>query len=237
MPRLLAAIAIVLVAQGVPALGQNAGQKPDPAALARAGQESIKRFEKESASWTTTTVVRPGIGFVVEVVANLTTRRAVLSVEFQGQREELARITQKDGVWYAKQGNKTGKYRPFEAPLDAPKNSAPDHRTHVTGFRWLKQIDPKEFATDGSKWDDYTDDPTLGDRNDLLMIGHCGAWRPGMPSPEADGRLLDIKTGRYRRIPFQGAMTLPGCFTRDRTSVLVTGVDTTAASWASTRST
>ena len=124
MPRLLAAIAIVLVAQGVPALGQNAGQKPDPAALARAGQESIKRFEKESASWTTTTVVRPGIGFVVEVVANLTTRRAVLSVEFQGQREELARITQKDGVWYAKQGNKTGKYRPFEAPLDAPKNSA-----------------------------------------------------------------------------------------------------------------
>ena len=49
-----------------------------------------------------------------------------------------------------------------------------------------------------------------------------------MPSPEADGRLLDMKTGRYRRIPFEGAMTLPGCFTRDRTSVVVTGVDTTA---------
>jgi hypothetical protein len=105
---------------------------------------------------------------------------------------------------------------------------APGRRTKVTDFRWRESIDPKEFATDGQTWDDHTDDPTSGNRDDLLMIGHCGAWRPGMNAPETDGRLLDLKTGRYRRIPFQGDMTLPGCFTRDRSRVVVSGLDAMA---------
>jgi Tol biopolymer transport system component len=251
-------------------------------------------------------------------------RRSVLSAEFQGRRQEIARITQKDGVWYVNEGRKAGKYRPFEAPIDVPtaymyllrsdpqfiavadqtglgsyegtrkgiatyrtplaeplrkqlenaiaefekvknknpgqavapetarsidtardllKNGlstevelesgmltqfgAPERRTKVTGFRWRAAIDPHEFATDGFKWDDYTSDPTSGDRDDLLMIGHSASWRPGMKSHETDGRLLDVKTGRYRRIAFRGTMTLPGCFTKDRASVIVTGVDTT----------
>ncbi len=306
-----------------PALGQEGKSSPDHAILARAGQASIKRFEKDSASWTTTTTTPTGIQFVVDVVATPTMRRSILCVEVKGRREEVARVTQKDGVWYVVQGRKAGKYRPFEAPLDAPtaymyltrsdpqfiaraeaagfgtfegikdgiatyrspldeplrkqlentiaefdrfkqqnpdqvikpettksmdsakellasgvstevdlksgmlvRFGAPEHRTKVSDFQWLAQVDSKAFATDGRKWDDLTDDPTTGDRDDLLMIGHCGAWRPGMKSPEADGRLLDLKTGRFRRIPFQGDMTLPGCFTGDRSRVVVTGVDT-----------
>jgi Tol biopolymer transport system component len=103
---------------------------------------------------------------------------------------------------------------------------AAEMRTKVSGFRWRSEIDPKEFATGGAAWTDYTDDPTASDLGDLLMIAHCGVWRPGMASPDSDGRLLNVTTGRYRRIPFQGAMTLPGCFTRDRTRVVVSGVDT-----------
>ncbi len=322
MTRPLWMIGIFLASPVYPIFGQTALKPPDPAALARAGQASLKRFETEAASWTTTNLAPGGVKFVVDVVATPTMRRSVLSVEVQGGRQELARITQKGGVWYVVEGRKAGKYRPYEAPLDAPTaymyltrsdpqfitealpagfgvyegttkgiatyrgpladhlrkqlaNSiaefdkftkqnpgqvidpemtrsmdsardllarglataidlesgmltefgAPESRTSVTGFRWHARIDAEEFVTEGPNWDDYTDDPTAGDRNDLVMIGHCGVWRPGMPSPEADGRLLDVKTGRFRRIAFQGAMTLPGCFARDRTRAVVTGVD------------
>jgi Tol biopolymer transport system component len=61
------------------------------------------------------------------------------------------------------------------------------------------------------------------------MIGNSGLWRPGMKSHESDGRLLDVRTGRYRRIAFHGTSTTPGCFTRDRTRVVVTGVDIMSA--------
>ena len=79
---------------------------------------------------------------------------------------------------------------------------APERRAEIAGFRW-QQVDAKDFVTDGTTWDDYTDDPTAGDRQDLIMIGHGGIWRPGMPSPEADGRLLNVKTGRFRRVPLR----------------------------------
>ena len=249
-------------------------------------------------------------------------RRWVLSVDLQGRRQEFARITQKEGHWYVKEGRKAGKYRWFEAPLDVPtayvylmrseprfiadpadtrfgtfdgerngiatyrspvpdaqrkqlenaiaefdkftkqksgravkpettksidaarnllakgistevelqsglvvRYGAPERRAEIAGFRW-HQVDPQDFVTDGTTWDDYTDDPTAGDRQDLIMIGHCGIWRPGMPSPEADGRLLNVKTGRFRRVPYHGGMSLPGCFTKDRSHVVVTGFDT-----------
>jgi Tol biopolymer transport system component len=323
MTRRIWPIGICWISLALPVLGQGVPAAPDRAAMARAGRASMKRLETESASWTTTTLVPGGYQFVVEVMVAPGIRRSVLSVEVQGRREEIARITQKDNVWYVNDRGKTGKYRPFEAPLDVPtaymylvrsdplfsiddsptgfgthegtkdgiatfrsplpepmrrqlektitefdqftkqnpkqvirpenarsmdlarnllahglsteielksgllvQFGAPERRTKVTGFHWLTEVDPKQFSTDGIKWDDYTGDPTSGDRNDLLMIAHCALWRPGMPTPDSDGRLLDLKTGRYRRIPFQGAMTLPGCFTRDRTRVVVTGVDT-----------
>jgi hypothetical protein len=322
MTRLIETIGTFLISLALPiqVLGDDKG--PDPEALAKAGQASIKRFENESASWTVINHAPNGSLYVVEVAAAPKLRRWVLSVEIKGRREEFARITQKDGVWYLKEGRKARKYRRFEAPLDAPTGyiylmrsepqfiaraiplgfgtyegtrngvatyrsplpeaqkkqlenaiadfdkftkqngaravnpettrsiesardllargvstdvelesglvlqfGAPERRTKVSRFRF-GNVDPAEFATDGTTWDDQTDDPTAGDRQDLLMIGHCGVWRPGMPSPEADGRLLNIKTGRLRRVPFHGGISLPGCFTTDRSHVVVTGFDT-----------
>jgi hypothetical protein len=323
MTRPLATLGAFLTTLAFPILGQTVEEPPDLAALAKVGQASIKRFEKESASWTTTNLTPGGVEFKVEVLAAQTMRRMVLSAEAQGRRQEIARIIQKDGAWYVIEGPKAGKYRPFEAPFNLPaaymyltrsdpqfvtdagsaafgkyeatrngraiyriplpdasrkqiehsiaefdkftkenpgqvikpettramdaarallangistsidlqsgmltEFGAPERRTKITGFRWHDRIDPKEFATAGTNWEDITADPTSGDRNALCMIGHCGGWRPGMPSVDTDGRLLDLKAGRFRRIPFQGAMTLPGCFARNRTSVIVTGVDT-----------
>jgi hypothetical protein len=326
LTRSLGLIVMLFASLELPAVAQNSKEIPDQAAIIRAGQASTRRFEKEASSWTTTTLSPAGFAFVVEVLTTPEVRRTVLSIEIQGRREEVARVIQKDGVWYVKEGRKAGKYRPFEAPLDIPtaylyltrsepqfvtmadtagfgtyegtkngiaiyrnplpeqlrkqlantiaqydqfveenpgkaiqpdgarsieaarrllsdgvttevelqsglltKFGAPERRTTVSDFRWRGQLGPEEFDTTGTRWDDYTDDPTSGDRNDLLMINHCGVWRPGMKSPETDGRLLDLKTGRFRRIPFQGAMTLPGCFTKDRSRVIVTGVELNAA--------
>src|SRR5205814_725053 len=60
---------------------------------------------------------------------------------------------------------------------------------------------------------------------DLIMIGHNGSWSPGQPSGDLDGVLLDTRTGRLRRIPFQGGIASPGCFLKDRKSVVISGAD------------
>jgi hypothetical protein len=120
MTRPVCTIGIFFTALVTPVCGQTALKPPDLAALARAGQASLKRFDKEAASWTTTNLAPGGVKFVVDVIATPTMRRSVLSVEVQNRRQELARITQKGGIWYVNEGGKAGKYRPFEAPLDAP---------------------------------------------------------------------------------------------------------------------
>ncbi len=265
-----------------------------------------------------------GPRFLVEVETTPRMRRIVLAVEVRGRRRELARVLQRDSVWYATEAGKAGKYRPFEAPFDFPdayvyltrseplcvneaaiaalgtyagteagvatyraplpelarrqletliadveapargkaeKPANPERAkaiatmkdllargletrvdlanglivqhgtaqrpTRVLDFRWRDRINPKDFAVEGRRWDDFTDDPTAGDLNDLVLIGHFGMWRPGATASGTDGRLLDVRTGRYRRVPFQGNRVDPGgCFLAGRTSVAITGLGT-----------
>jgi hypothetical protein len=75
-------------------------------------------------------------------------------------------------------------------------------------------------------WKDFTDDPTAGGTpQDLLMIGHYAAWRPGQPSGDFEALLLNMATGRSRRVPFAGIAAIPGCFVRDRAAVIVSGME------------
>lgn len=101
----------------------------------------------------------------------------------------------------------------------------PDRQTEFQKFDWLDQIATEEFAVDGHQWDDFTDDPTLGDSADLLMISHNASWQPGLKSSDSDACLMDVRTGKFRRILFQGISALPGCFLKDRRRVVVTGLD------------
>jgi hypothetical protein len=98
----------------------------------------------------------------------------------------------------------------------------PERRVRVTDFHWLDKVDDREFDV-GGDWVDFTDDPTGGDRDDLLLIGHNGLWQPGMRTGETDCRLLDVATGKFRRVPFRGANCIGGCFLKGRTSVAVSG--------------
>ena len=104
MMRLIWTTGTVFFFLALPIHGQTGDKVPDPAALARAGRASIKRLQDEAASWTAIHRDPTGIQFVVEVVAAPNMRRWVLSVDLQGRRQELARITQKEGHWYVKEG-------------------------------------------------------------------------------------------------------------------------------------
>lgn len=102
---------------------------------------------------------------------------------------------------------------------------ASEKQTEIHDFRWLERVPPEAFGVEGVEWQDFTEDPTGGDPTELVMLGHNGTWRPGTRTGETDGRLLDLRTGSYRRIPFHGATVLPGCFLKDRRRVVVSGLD------------
>ena len=100
----------------------------------------------------------------------------------------------------------------------------PQMERRFTDLVWLKAVEKDAFAIDG-QWADFTDDPSAGDVNELLMISHAGAWRAGMPTNVELGlRLLDLKTGRVRRVPFLGPFARGGCFLPGRRMVLVIGM-------------
>jgi hypothetical protein len=100
-----------------------------------------------------------------------------------------------------------------------------DRPTTIQDFSWVDGVDPEQFNVEGTRWEDYSNDPTQGDTAELLMISHGGLWSPGMKSTDTDGRLVDLRSGRFRRIPFVGLSVQTGCFLKDRSQVVVPGVD------------
>jgi WD40 repeat protein len=95
--------------------------------------------------------------------------------------------------------------------------------SRIENFRWLDRADEREFAVEGKTWADHTGDPTLGERGDLALIGHNGVWQPGAKTGDLELCLVNVKTGAYRRVPYEGSIALPGCFSSDRSRVYVTG--------------
>jgi hypothetical protein len=98
-------------------------------------------------------------------------------------------------------------------------------RTSIDHIQFLEKVDDKDFAVDGQNWEDRTDDPTLGNLDDLVMIAHQPGATVATKNPDVDGLLMDLKTGRYRRLPFPGGAVAPDCFLPDRRSVIVSGLD------------
>jgi hypothetical protein len=71
--------------------------------------------------------------------------------------------------------------------------------------------------------------PFPKDRENLIMIGRAGAWRPGLPNMDAGGHLLNLENGKLLRIPFVGSSCMPGCFVAERSKVAVTARETSGA--------
>lgn len=101
---------------------------------------------------------------------------------------------------------------------------------NMQGFKFLKSVDASALSIESHRWTDCSDDPTKGNRGDLIMLGHAPDYVPGMESYDLDCRLMDVADGRFRRIPFRGADSIPGCFASDRTSVIVGGASVSTGS-------
>jgi Tol biopolymer transport system component len=310
----------------LPSPAQEAGQKePALSDLAEAGRATQKRLEQQAAAWSAVFPLAGNNRIVVDILNTPTQRKSVLRIEAQGQQSEVLRIITRDGIWYTTEGNKAGKYRPYEAPFDLAtayffltrsdpiclaqtaglklgtykgtrngvatyrtpldernqrllqnllneyedleqrnpqqaaklsitqpvqrirdliENGTPtkvdtkhgivvqfgaaQQQTELQNFQWLDQVAAAEFNVEGKNWTDFTDDPTDKDNSELLMISHSGTWRPGTKTGDTDGRLIDLKTGRLRRIAFHGAVSSPGCFLGDRRRVVVSGLNALA---------
>lgn len=92
----------------------------------------------------------------------------------------------------------------------------------IRDFKFLDSVDERELATDRREWADHADDPTTGNLNDLAMVTHLGT-----SYSDLEGRLIDVRSGRFKRIPFNGYYCSPVGFLAGRNSVIVFGADTT----------
>jgi hypothetical protein len=316
---ILTALTVSLLS-GAGAVG--AAPKVDFDAVVAAAQRTGKKVDERRASWT---VMLSAKGHLSSAAIDVTQaggrRRLVFYRRTLGFRsEEWARLIEREGFWYATDGDRRGKYRPYEAcfsraaislyrdvadlrfPQDmkffagarvedvtdagiasvtlppanvdadavrgllkqirdaagAKPSSAiaaqidqleallrdgvrvkvdvnsgmiteldtPKFSVSYSGLTFPEKADDAAFAVANEQWEDFTDDPTAGraDLNQFVMIGHDGAWRPGRPNPDVDAELVDLTTGRRRRVPFRGAGSLGGCFAAGRKSVFVAGL-------------
>jgi hypothetical protein len=97
-------------------------------------------------------------------------------------------------------------------------------RVWLRDFRWHDRIDPAVFAVDNEQWTDRTTLMTVDDPTEVVALRHSAMWQSGQPAGALESRLLNLKTGEGRRVPFAGADCVPLCFSRDRRHIYVGGI-------------
>jgi hypothetical protein len=101
----------------------------------------------------------------------------------------------------------------------------PGAETELDGPHFLASL-PEEASFDtGDLVPSLLAAPIQSVTESLVMLAHCGAWRPGAPGCELDTHLLELKSGALRRVPYAGGTSLPGAFLPGRTRVVVSGTD------------
>lgn len=95
--------------------------------------------------------------------------------------------------------------------------------TEITELQFLPEAPKGAFEVDDRQWDDYTDDPTTGNVDQLAMIGFQPGFKVGQKNRDTELVLIDVQAERLRRVPFEGVEAAPGCFLPGRKSVVVHG--------------
>jgi hypothetical protein len=103
--------------------------------------------------------------------------------------------------------------------------------TRISDFMTPERPDTTIFDIPARDWQDFTDDPLLGKRENLMMLGHSAVWQPGQKAGDMNLCLVESGTGRFRRIPFEGSVALPGCFSIDRRKVYIAGIAPDGVIW------
>jgi len=102
-----------------PPAGAAATTEPDRAAIQTTGKRTLQRFTTDAASWDARLIVKSTAAIHVSVVQAPGLRRTIFYGALVGgdrPEEEIARIVERDGAWYFTEGQRRGKYRPYEIP-------------------------------------------------------------------------------------------------------------------------
>jgi hypothetical protein len=109
----------------------------------------------------------------------------------------------------------------------------PDAPVKFENFRWLDEAPRGALSVEGTEWVDRSDGPLAGDRDpdELVMFLHGAELERGVDPREANGRILDLKSGRLWRIAFRGAGAIPGCFLPARPAEVFSGLSYDEGGW------
>ena len=113
-------LVLLLHLSGLAAFAQDTARVPSIEEITNRGRKTLERALAESVSWTATHDIPSGAQFVVQTLRVGEKSRIVMTVKVGAQQQELARIIQRDGLWYVTAGPQSGKYRQWEAPLAVP---------------------------------------------------------------------------------------------------------------------
>lgn len=292
---------------------QEAPASTSAAALQTAAEKTAKRLETQAARWSSRHAFGAGRTLEVGILDAPDGRRRIefTVIGRDGKKAQLARIVERDGLWYVTEGDTSAVYRPYQAPLQLPVLYVYLARSdlqlfHASGYEDLGKLDsvkdnvatfradlpqglrerldavalaaeqadagtsateardlirdglqtridvstgvivragipgaeteldgPYFFTTEPPAESFDVDDLAPGllassvkpVTESLVMLAHCGAWRPGAPGCDLDTVLLEIKHGALRRVPYMRGTSLPGSFLPGRTRVLVSGTE------------
>ena len=100
-------------------------------------------------------------------------------------------------------------------------------RLSVTDFEWRGKQDAPRI--DQGRWKPL---PTsLSDDIDsvnLMLCAHYPTWIPGQRPGDTDNMLVDIESGKFKRLPCHIGITTGGCFSPDRNAVYTSAHDAAA---------
>jgi len=149
-------ILLLVIASPSFGLGQVQEEAFSVDKLAKVGARSVEKLKAGAASWTAVHTMDSGAKVSVNIVADPSRRRTTVAISSNGQDVEIARIVERNGLWYASDQSGDGKYRPFEAPLAIPSTyiflnrSEPMFFTQPTAFHAGKFLG---VSGDIASWD------------------------------------------------------------------------------------
>ncbi|MCP4154229.1 MAG: hypothetical protein GY757_41270, partial [bacterium] len=84
-----------------------------------------------------------------------------------------------------------------------PKLPSQHYTVERKKFKWYEKLPQNAFTTDAEKWQDCSGSILEGNLNDLLIISYNPVQRLNESKRDVDANLMNVKTGRYVRLPFK----------------------------------
>lgn len=105
------------------------------------------------------------------------------------------------------------------------EQSARNRKRTMKGFNWEDPSkDRSLFEIPEGAWKDDSGSLLPSSVDDAVLVAHDPHHVPGKGEPSAESFLLDLRSGKLRRLPVDGVGTLPGCFLKDHRQVLTTRI-------------